>query len=140
MDLTVLTQDERKQYDLDIQKGIVVGSLFEHHTGYISESGVFVVTGLWLSPAVAHKHTYNQRPARLCVHARRVVDGYGTRIKNSKVNRTVQVEQIRVERILTKATIEAQYETEMKRAHADLESALRHAAEKRVQLMTLLGA
>lgn len=138
MDLSVLTPTELAQYNEDIKKGIQVGTLFTYSNGYNSQSGTFVVTGFYLSKAsVSHYGT--KTPAALYVHAKRVVDVDGQRIKNSKVIRSVEVRLIYPERIVTEDAVNRNYESEMKRAHSDLACSIRHAEEKRKQLLALLA-
>lgn len=137
MDLTVLTPEERAQYDLDIQKGIKEGTLFDYHGGYSNQTGTFVVTGFYLS--TASKNNWGQMtPACLHVHARRIVDSDGNRIKNSKVVRTIKVREIRVDLIWTSELIQKVYERDMETANRHFEWAVKHAAEKRDQLLSLL--
>lgn len=139
MDLSVLTPDELAQYNEDIKKGIQVGTLFTYSNGYNSQSGTFVVTGFYLSKASTARYSGAVTPAALYVHAKRVVDVDGQRIKNSKVIRSVEVRLIHLDRIVTEDTINRNYESEMKRAHSDLEYSIRHAEEKRKQLLALLA-
>lgn len=138
MDLSALTPDELAQYNEDIKKDIQIGTLFKHSNGYTSQSGTFVVTGFYLSKA-STSHYGTKTPARLYVHAKRVVDADGQRIKNSKVTRSIEVRLIQLERVVTEDSIQRDFESEMKRAHLRLESDIRHAEEKRKQLLALFA-
>lgn len=136
MDLSVLTPEELAQYNEDIKKGLQVGSIFWYSGGYSNQQGTFVVTGLFLSEASIDR--WNRRtPAKLYVNARRVVDAYGQRIKNSKVTKSIEVQHIH--KIVTEDSINLDYESEMKRAHDDLAYSIRHSEEKRKQLLALLA-